>query len=73
MPPISDTCKGYRNRQRSTDAHTDDTDAALLSSIQGTSNTRHVATLAGLETSQPHVTTADEDIPTDSTTESIAS
>jgi transposase len=31
IPPQA--TKGYRNRQRSTDAHTDDTDAALLSSI----------------------------------------
>jgi transposase len=31
IPPQA--TRGYRNRQRSTDAHTDDTDAALLSSI----------------------------------------
>jgi transposase len=33
--------KGYRNRQRSTDAHTDDTDAALLSSILHTDLDSH--------------------------------
>jgi hypothetical protein len=33
--------KGYRNRQRSTDAHTDDTDAALLSSILHTDLESH--------------------------------
>ena len=39
IPPQA--TKGYRNRQRSTDAHTDDTDAALLSSILHTDLDSH--------------------------------
>jgi transposase len=39
IPPQA--TKGYRNRQRSTDAHTDDTDAALLSSILHTDLESH--------------------------------
>jgi transposase len=39
IPPQA--TRGYRNRQRSTDAHTDDTDAALLSSILHTDLDSH--------------------------------
>jgi transposase len=39
IPPQA--TKGYRHRQRSADAHTDDTDAALLSSILHTDLDSH--------------------------------
>ena len=39
IPPQA--TRGYRNRQRSTDAHTDDSDAALLSSILHTDLNSH--------------------------------